>query len=307
MATTQYVTQFVVNVVKSQEVYDYMEQNGLINDNELYMIEGDNGYTLPAATASVLGGVMIGSNIIVASDGTISVPDGSTTTKGVVYLVNSVTSTDTTKAATAAAVKQAYDLAKGKADPSAIPTKTSQLTNDSGYLTAHQDISGKLDKTGDGSSVTAAFTSASSRANIATGEKLSVLFGKIAKWFSDLGSMAFKSTVAKSDLSSDVQTSLGKADSALQSFTESDPTVPSWAKQSTKPSYTASEVGALPSTLKTNYDAAYTHSQSTHAPSNAQANVLEAVTLNGETVPITGKTAGITITSITNAEIDALI
>lgn len=98
-----------------------------------------------------------------------------------------------------------------------IPTKTSQLKNDSGYLTQHQDISGKLDKTGDGSNVTAAFTAASTRANIATGEKLSVLFGKIAKWFADLGSLAFKSTVAKSDLASDVQTSLGKADSALQS------------------------------------------------------------------------------------------
>ena len=97
-----------------------------------------------------------------------------------------------------------------------IPTKTSQIENDSGYLTKHQDISGKLDKTGDGSNVTAAFTAASTRANIATGEKLSVLFGKIAKWFTDLGSLAFKSTVAKSDLASDVQTSLGKADSALQ-------------------------------------------------------------------------------------------
>ena len=79
------------------------------------------------------------------------------------------------------------------------------------------DVSGKLDKTGDGSNVTAAFTAASTRVNIATGEKLSVLFGKIAKWFGDLGSLAFKSTVAKSDLASDVQTSLGKADSALQS------------------------------------------------------------------------------------------
>ena len=129
-----------------------------------------------------------------------------------------------------------------------IPTKTSQLDNDSGYLTQHQDISGKLDKTGDGSNVTAAFTAASTRANIATGEKLSVLFGKIAKWFADLGSLAFKSTVAKSDLAQDVQTSLGKADSALQSYTETDPTVPEWAKAETKPRYTASEVGALPST-----------------------------------------------------------
>ena len=33
----------------------------------------------------------------------------------------------------------------------------------------------------------------------------------------------------------------------LTSFTETDPTVPSWAKASTKPSYTANEVGALPS------------------------------------------------------------
>ena len=73
--------------------------------------------------------------------------------------------------------------------------------------------------------------------------KLSVLFGKIAKWFADLGSLAFKSTVAKSDLASDVQTSLGKADNALQSYTESDPTVPAWAKAKTKPSYSKSEVG----------------------------------------------------------------
>lgn len=77
------------------------------------------------------------------------------------------------------------------------------------------NVSGKLDKTGDGSNVTAAFTAASTRANVATGEKLSVLFGKIAKWFADLGSLAFKSTVAKSDLASDVQTSLNKADSAV--------------------------------------------------------------------------------------------
>lgn len=79
------------------------------------------------------------------------------------------------------------------------------------------DISGKLDKTGDGSNVTAAFTAAETRTNIATGEKLSVLLGKIAKWLGDLKALAFKDKVAKTDLASDVQTSLGKADSALQS------------------------------------------------------------------------------------------
>lgn len=72
-----------------------------------------------------------------------------------------------------------------------IPTKTSSLTNDSGFLTEHQDISGKLDKTGEGKDVTISFTTASSRSNIATGEKLATMFGKIAKYFSDLKTVAF--------------------------------------------------------------------------------------------------------------------
>lgn len=92
------------------------------------------------------------------------------------------------------------------AEKSEIPTKVSQLTNDNGYLTQHQDLSA---------------------------------YAKTA----DLGSLATKDTVAKTDLASDVQTSLNKANSALQSYTESDPTVPSWAKASSKPTYTKSEVG----------------------------------------------------------------
>ena len=107
----------------------------------------------------------------------------------------------------------------------AVTTDTTPTQGSTNPVTSggvYTALANKLDKTGDGSNVTAAFTAASSRANIATGEKLSVLFGKIAKWFSDLGSLAFKSTVAKTDLASDVQTSLGKADSALQSVTKSD-------------------------------------------------------------------------------------
>ena len=54
--------------------------------------------------------------------------------------------------------------------------------------------------------------------------------------------------IPKTDLASDVQSSLDKADSAIQSYTETDPTVPAWAKATSKPTYTASEVGALPTT-----------------------------------------------------------
>lgn len=128
-----------------------------------------------------------------------------------------------------------------KVTTDATPTQGSANPVQSGGV--YSALANKLDKTGDGSNVTVAFTAATARANIATGEKLSALFGKIAKWFADLGSLAFKSSVAKSDLARDVQTSLGKADSALQSYTESDPTVPEWAKAKSKPNYTKSEVG----------------------------------------------------------------
>ena len=52
--------------------------------------------------------------------------------------------------------------------------------------------------------------------------------------------------IPKTDLDSSVQTSLDKADTALQSFAETDPTVPSWAKQPNKPSYNYSEIGNTP-------------------------------------------------------------
>lgn len=76
-----------------------------------------------------------------------------------------------------------------------VPTKTSDLTNDSGFVS---DVSGKLDTTGNASNTTVAFTTASARANIATGEKLSVIMGKLAKWFADLKTVAF--TGSYSDL-----------------------------------------------------------------------------------------------------------
>ena len=56
-----------------------------------------------------------------------------------------------------------------------------------------------LVKTGDGSNLTAVFTETASRTNIATGEKLSVLFGKIKKFFTDLKTVAF--TGSYTDLS----------------------------------------------------------------------------------------------------------
>ena len=74
--------------------------------------------------------------------------------------------------------------------------------------------------------------------------------GDVTLTASDVGAGTYSKPsggIPKTDLASGVQSSLDKADSALQSYTETDPTVPSWAKQQNKPTYTAQEVGALPS------------------------------------------------------------
>lgn len=113
----------------------------------------------------------------------------------------------------------------------------------------------------DGTNINTAFTAASARQNIASGESLPTILGKISKFFADLKAVAFSGSY--NDLSNK-------------------PTIPTVTND-------------LTDELKANYDAAYTHSQSTHAPSNAQANVIEAITVNGSAQQPTGKTVNITV------------
>ena len=53
-------------------------------------------------------------------------------------------------------------------------------------------------------------------------------------------------TLVPSDIGAATASQGAKADTALQSFTETDPTVPTWAKKPNKPTYTPAEVGAEP-------------------------------------------------------------
>ena len=89
---------------------------------------------------------------------------------------------------------------------------------------------------------------------------------------SSLGALATKNSVEKTDLASDVQTSLGKADTALQSFSETDPTVPAWAKAATKPTYTAAEVGITTTTSVTSGSSALITSGAVYTGLSGKAN-----------------------------------
>lgn len=134
-----------------------------------------------------------------------------------------------------------------------VPTKTSQLENDSGFITSgdipegaaastttpkmngtaavgtemafargdhvHPKDTSKLNTDGDGSNVTVAFEASTKREAPTSGEKLSVLLGKVLKFFSDLKTVAFSGSYK--DLSDK-------------------PTIPS----------AAADVGAIPATEK---------------------------------------------------------
>ena len=92
-----------------------------------------------------------------------------------------------------------------------------------------------------------------------------------------------------------------KVDSALQSYTETDPTVPLWAKTPNKPTYTANEVGAISYKVIQ----VLTEEQKAQARANIGAGTGGAVTPGADgysptaIVSKTGKTATITITDKT--------
>ena len=92
---------------------------------------------------------------------------------------------------------------------------------------------------GNGSDTTSSFSVASGRSNIASGEQLSTMFGKIAKWFSDLKSLAFKDKVSKSDLDSSVQTMLAAGEVKMRKVTL---TVAGWNSSTKQQTVTVSGV-----------------------------------------------------------------
>ena len=86
-----------------------------------------------------------------------------------------------------------YDPEKHNTDIFAYVDRAVSGVDLSGYYTKEQ-TDGRIEE-----AATPSFTQAAARANIAGGEKLSVLFGKIQKWFADLKTVAFSG--AYSDLS----------------------------------------------------------------------------------------------------------
>lgn len=146
--------------------------------------------------------------------------------------VGTITSIETT-----AGAHSIIDVSSGAANFN-VPTKTSHLTNDSGFTTNTGTITGVTA----GSGLSGGGTSGSVTLNHSN----SVTAGTIGS-SSETSGATVSIPYATYDSNGHI-TGNGTHTHTITGFltSETDPTVPSWAKESTKPSYTASEVGAIP-------------------------------------------------------------
>jgi hypothetical protein len=132
------------------------------------------------------------------------------------------------------------------------PTKLSQLANDAGFITGYTETDPTVP----------AWAKAAKKPVYTAGEvgalpDTTVIPGKLSDLTADAAHRtvtdAEKSTWNAKANTSDIPTKVSELTNDkgfLTGYTETDPTVPAWAKAASKPSYTPSEVGALPNTTK---------------------------------------------------------
>ena len=149
-----------------------------------------------------------------------------------------------------------------------IPSKTSDLTNDSGFITA--------------SAVPTKVSELDNDSGFVTSSSVPT---KVSELDNDSGFITSASVPTKvSELSND--------SGFITTYTETDPTVPSWAKSSSKPTYTAAEVGAVPTSRTVN-------SKALSSDITLSASDVSALPITGGTI-----TGDLTITNLTEFGLD---
>ena len=157
------------------------------------------------------------------------------------------------------------------------------------------DLANKVDTTGYASNTKSSFTKASGdTSSMASGGKLSSIFTAISSFFASLKALAFKDNVSDSDISGTISDNHIASASAWMKSSSGDKTLSFGSsttigtvgganvnvKMPAKPSYTASEVGAAPSS-GSNYYVTNSNSSDVVSVDNYSVNTLAA---NGSTV-----------------------
>ena len=180
-----------LNTIDSK--YVHITGNENINGNKTFngVVYSDHfkgGYDIGSTSYSfgTAGSLTYETNIVNNTADNVHIPTSLAVKNYVTTAISEIPAVDLTPYLTKVDAQNTYQVKGNYALVSQLPTKTSDLNNDSGYITIES------------------------------------IPKDVSAFINDAG--------------------------YLTSFTETDPTVPAWAKASHKPSYTASEVGALPDT-----------------------------------------------------------
>ena len=174
------------------------------------------------------------------------------------------------------------EIAK-KADVTSIPSKISELTNDSNYQTAEQ-VNGTV-------ATEIAKVVANAPEDLNTLKEMSDWIAGHENDASAMNSAILDNKTAITALQS------GKADKSEIPTTVAELTDSAdYAKKSDLHSHTNKTVlDGITSTKVSNWDSAKTHADSAHAPSTAQANVIETVKVNGTALEVSDKAVNVTV------------
>ena len=174
------------------------------------------------------------------------------------------------------------EIAK-KADITSIPSKVSELTNDSNYQTAEQ--------VNDTVTTEIAKVVANAPEDLNTLKEMSDWIAGHEEDASAMNSAISDNKTAITALQTD------KADKSEIPTTVAELTDSAdYAKKSDLHSHTNKTVlDGITSTKVSNWDSAKTHADSAHAPSTAQANVIETVKVNGTALEVSDKAVNVTV------------
>lgn len=169
-----------------------------------------------------------------------------------------------------------------------IPTKVSDLTNDSGFITSYTETDPVFSASAAATITSADITSWNGKSTFSG--SYNDLTDKPTLFSGDYNDLSNKPTIPT--VPTNVSAFTNDA-GYITGYTETDPTVPSWAKAASKPSYTASEVGALPDTT-----VVPTESTVTGWGFTENAGTITGITMNGASKGTSGVVdLGIVITS----------
>ena len=282
MPTEKNLNNLVINKVENKTVYDYMKTNNLINADELYFVTGtDENATeiesglMSAADKTKLDGIAEGAEVNVQSDWNV------TNTTSDAYIKNKPTAlpADGGNADTVNNHTVETNVPAGAVFTDTVYTHPNYTAKTNGLYKITVDNTGHVSGTNSVSKadITALGIPAQDTIYSEAGTSLGLVKSG--------GDVTISSGVitVNDDSHNHIIGNIDNLQATLDSKVDS-------------VDGKGLSTNDLTATLKSNYDAAYTHSQQAHAPSDAEKNIIIGIQKNGTDLTVNSSTRKINIT-----------